>query len=196
MHILDITLITVGYLFGSLSSAIIIAKIMSLPDPRSEGSNNPGATNMMRIGGKRAALFTLIGDVFKGVIPVLIAQIMELNQDIIMFVAFAAFLGHLYPLFFQFKGGKGVATAIGVLFAGFWPIALFTCGVWVSMYLLVRISSLSALTAFLLMPLFAYFNHYEIIIVANLAVITTMLFWRHRSNIQKLIEGTEGKPNK
>ncbi len=198
MSIIDITLILSGYLFGSLSSAIIIAKMMSLPDPRSEGSNNPGATNMMRIGGKKAAIFTLLGDVLKGVIPVAITHFATLGADslVLMCVAFAAFLGHLYPVFFEFKGGKGVATAIGVLFTAIWPIGLFICFTWASIYLLVRISSLSALTAFLLAPFFAFYMDYQDAVVYTTSLITIILFWRHKTNIQKLIAGTEGKPSK
>lgn len=195
MSILDLILILSAYLLGSLSSAIIISRLLGLPDPRSEGSKNPGATNMMRTHGKKAGILTLLGDTIKGIIPVLLAhKYAEGNALIITLTGFAAFMGHLYPVFFQFRGGKGVATAIGVLITAYWPIGLFICVVWLSMFQLLRISSLSALTAFVLAPLFTYFMRYDPVIIYTVFLISLMLVWRHRSNIRHLLAGTEGKP--
>ena len=191
MEILDYILIFASYLIGSLSSAIIVCKIMGLPDPRGEGSGNPGATNVLRFGGKKAAAITLAGDMLKGLIPVLIAKYMGISVEGIALVGLAAFLGHLYPVFFHFKGGKGVATMIGVMFGFSWWIGLATVGTWLFMAKIVKISSLSALVATALAPVYVWiwFNNIESITVT--VVMTVILFWRHRSNIQNLVKGTE-----
>jgi len=192
-HIIDIAMIIFSYLAGSICTAIILARILGLPDPRTQGSGNPGATNMLRVGGKKAAAMTLAGDMLKGVIPVLIARVVGVQPELLIVVGFAAFLGHLYPVFFRFQGGKGVATAIGMLIAANWMIALFTVSTWLLMSFLSKISSLSALTAFLLTPIFAGIvggdNKKFTIIV--LSILTIMLIWRHRSNIRNLLNGTE-----
>jgi glycerol-3-phosphate acyltransferase PlsY len=197
MEILDYILIFASYLIGSLSSAIIVCKIMGLPDPRGKGSGNPGATNVLRFGGKKAAAITLAGDMLKGLIPVLIAKYMGISVEGIALVGLAAFLGHLYPVFFHFKGGKGVATMLGVMFGFSWWIGLATAGTWLFMAKIVKISSLSALVATALAPVYVWiwFNNIEPITVT--VVMTVILFWRHRSNIQNMIKGTEdaiGKP--
>lgn len=193
INYIDLLLITLGYLAGSVSSAILVAKALGLADPRSAGSGNPGATNMLRLSGKKAAALTLAGDVLKGFIPVFAAKLLGVSELALMLTALAAFLGHLYPVFFHFKGGKGVATALGVLLAAYWQIGLFTCIVWLLTATLLRISSLSALTAFLLTPVFVllFFNRPPVLSVVTL--ITVMIFWRHRSNIKNLLQGTEGK---
>ncbi len=190
---IDLLLIAASYLSGSISSAILVARALGLADPRSAGSGNPGATNMLRLSGKKAAALTLVGDLLKGFIPVFAAKLLEVSEPALMLAALAAFLGHLYPVFFHFKGGKGVATALGVLLAAHWQIGLFTCTVWLLTATLLRISSLSALTAFALTPVFVllFFNRPPVITVVTL--ITIMIFWRHRSNIRNLIHGTEGK---
>jgi len=151
---MDITYLLVpgGYLFGSISTAIIVCKLMGLPDPRTTGSRNPGATNVARIGGKKAAALTLAGDLLKGLIPVLTAHALQADATVLAGTALAAFLGHLYPVFFGFQGGKGVATALGVIYGLYWPVGLLTTAVWLAMALLFRISSLAALTAMLVMP--------------------------------------------
>jgi len=192
MEILDYILIIASYLIGSLSSAIIVCKLMGLPDPRGKGSGNPGATNVLRFGGKKAAAITLAGDMIKGLIPVLIAKYMDISVLGIALVGLAAFLGHLYPVFFHFKGGKGVATMLGVMFGFSWWIGLATVGTWLFMAKIVKISSLSALVATALAPVYVWiwFNNIESITVT--VVMTVILFWRHRSNIQNMIKGTEG----
>ncbi len=184
-------LIAAGYLFGSLSSAIIVCKLWGLPDPRTQGSNNPGATNVLRIGGKKAAAVTLLGDTLKGVVPVLIARLLEADAQTLALVAMAAFLGHLYPVFFGFKGGKGVATALGVLLALAWPVALAAAATWLVVAKVFKISSLAALIAACLSPLYAWLLAQPREFVIMLGVMSLLLIWRHRSNIRNLLSGAE-----
>jgi len=190
---IDLLYIFCGYLIGSISSAIITCKLMSLPDPRSGGSNNPGATNVLRLGGKKAAAFTLAGDMLKGYIPVQIAVSFGLDQYTVALIGIAAFLGHLYPVFFGFKGGKGVATMLGICF-GFSPwVGLATAVTWLLVAKVIRISSLSALISMLLAPLYVWLlMPNSTAIVISCSVMTIILFWRHRSNISNLISGSEG----
>ncbi|UCC56437.1 MAG: glycerol-3-phosphate 1-O-acyltransferase PlsY [Gammaproteobacteria bacterium] len=191
--IIDILLILGGYLFGSISTAIIACKLMGLPDPRTEGSQNPGATNVLRIGGKKAAFATLAGDMLKGLVPVLIAQALQAGPVILAATALAAFLGHLYPVFFGFLGGKGVATALGVLFGLSWLVGFAVTGTWLVMALLFHYSSLAALTAMLLAPAYFWWLQPEPAFIGTMIIITMLLFWRHRSNIRDLLDGKEGK---
>ncbi len=189
---LDIALVVFAYLMGSISAAIITCKAMGLPDPRSQGSKNPGATNVKRIGGTKAAAITLFGDMLKGLIPVLIARALGADEPLLAAVAMAAFLGHLYPVFFAFQGGKGVATALGVLLGLSWPVALAVLAAWLLVAKVFKISSLAALTASLLAPVFMWFfepnnNAY----LSMSVVLSVLLIWRHRSNIQRLIRGEE-----
>ena len=189
----NILLILGGYLFGSISTAIIVCKLMGLPDPRTEGSRNPGATNVARLGGKKAAALTLAGDMLKGLVPVLIAHALHASPTILAATALAAFLGHLYPVFFGFQGGKGVATALGVIYGLYWPVGLLTTGIWLTMAIVFRYSSLAALTAILLTPLGFMWLWPEKPIIIAMVALTVMLFWRHRSNIANLLSGDEGK---
>lgn len=187
----EISLIVVAYLFGSLSTAIIVCKLMGLPDPRTQGSNNPGATNVLRIGGKKAAAITLFGDAIKGVIPVVIAKLMGIEGLALALVGFAAFIGHLYPIFFRFQGGKGVATAFGVFVAMIWQVGLAILATWLIMAKVFKVSSLSALTAAVLAPLYVWLLTQNDIYTTMTLIISTLLIWRHRSNIINLIRGTE-----
>ncbi len=193
---LDVTMFMIGaYLIGSISTAIIVCKLMGLPDPREGGSGNPGATNVLRIGGekgKKAAAITLVGDMLKGLIPVLIAHWMQLEAELIILVGFMAFIGHLYPVFFGFKGGKGVATMLGVMFGLSLPIGLAVGATWLFVAKGLKISSLSALIATALAPVYIYFLSGEFSWVFYTAVMTVFLFWRHRGNIQRLMSGEEG----
>ncbi|GMQ83441.1 MAG: glycerol-3-phosphate 1-O-acyltransferase PlsY [Gammaproteobacteria bacterium] len=191
--IMNLFLIALGYLFGSLSSAIIICRLLGLPDPRSQGSGNPGATNVLRIGGKKAAAATLLGDILKGLIPVLIARLLGADLAIQASVAVAAFLGHLYPLFFGFKGGKGVATALGVLLGIHWPVGLLTIATWLVIAKVFKISSLAALLAILVTPLYMWWLIPNESLMVAMLFMGTLLFWRHRSNIKGLLAGTEKK---
>lgn len=181
-----------AYLIGSISSAIIICRLMGLPDPREQGSGNPGATNVMRIGGKKAAAITLLGDSLKGLIPVYAANALELPVELVAATGLAAFMGHLYPVFFGFKGGKGVATSVGVLLGFFWVLGFAFMATWYLIYKLGKISSLSALVASTLSPVFAWFIVGDKTIVAASVVMTAFLLWRHKSNIQRLLAGQGG----
>jgi glycerol-3-phosphate acyltransferase PlsY len=191
----DLLLIAAAYLLGSISSAILVCRIMGLPDPRSEGSNNPGATNVLRIGGKKAAFLTLTGDMLKGFLPTLTAGLLGVDPLVLAAVGLAAFLGHLYPLFFGFKGGKGVATAMGIQFGLGWQIGGMVVAIWLIMARLVKISSLSALVAMALAPLVVWWFQPAPEPIAMQLIISLILFWRHRSNIHNLVSGEEGRIN-
>lgn len=190
---IDYLFILFAYLLGSVSSAIIVCKVMGLPDPRTQGSNNPGATNVLRIGGKKAAALTLLGDMLKGLIPVLAANLYGVSESILATAGIAAFLGHLYPVFFGFKGGKGVATALGVQFGLGWQIGGSIALIWLFVAKILNTSSLAALICMALAPLVVwYFRPAPELIVAQI-LISIVLFWRHRSNIRNLLSGSEGK---
>ena len=182
-----------AYLFGSISTAVLIARAMGLQDPREVGSRNPGATNILRYGGKTAAVLTLLGDILKGVIPVLIARALTADTVIITLCGFAAFLGHLFPVFFSFRGGKGVATALGVWFALNPWVGLALLATWILMALLFRYSSLAALTASAAAPLYVAWLSPGTPYLATMIVMSAILIFRHRSNIRNLIVGTETK---
>jgi acyl phosphate:glycerol-3-phosphate acyltransferase len=193
MQLLDYSLILIAYLVGSISSAILVCRLMGLPDPRTEGSGNPGATNVLRVGGKKAAAITLIGDMLKGLVPVLAANVLNVAPLTLALTGMAAFLGHLYPVFFGFRGGKGVATMLGVLFGFHGLVGASTAGTWLLIAKGFKISSLAALIATLLAPLYVWLiigPSPELIITT--ALMTLILFWRHRSNIQRLLKGEEG----
>ncbi len=186
-------LIIIAYLIGSLSSAIILCKLAGLPDPRSQGSGNPGATNVLRFGGKKLAATVLLLDVVKGILPVGIAHWLGFDVLWVTATAFAAFLGHLYPIFFEFKGGKGVATALG----GFLALSPLMAGMilltWLAVFAMSRISSLSAIIAASTAPIYSFWfidNSNARWIILIMAI---MLLYRHKGNIQRLLSGQEGK---
>lgn len=185
--------VTLAYLLGSVSTAIVVCRLMGLPDPRTEGSNNPGATNVLRIGGKKAAALTLAGDSLKGALPMLACHLLGVPVLVFALAGLAAFLGHLYPVYFGFKGGKGVATALGVQFGLYWPIGVTVGLIWLFMARIVRISSLSALVAMGVAPIAVWYFWPEIELVVMQAAVSAILFWRHRSNIRNLLSGTEGR---
>jgi glycerol-3-phosphate acyltransferase PlsY len=187
----ELGLIAAAYLIGSISSAIIVCRLMGLSDPRSEGSNNPGATNVLRIGGKKAAAITLLGDMLKGVLPVAAGHLLDVSTLTFALAAMAAFLGHLYPVFFGFKGGKGVATALGTQFGLHWGIGLAVAGIWLFMAKVVKISSLSALVSMALAPVIIYWIWPTDELIVMQIIMSIILFWRHKSNIQRLISGEE-----
>ncbi len=217
---LEILFIFAAYLIGSISTAIIVCKIMSLPDPRNEGSGNPGATNVLRVGGKKAAAITLFGDMLKGFLPIFIASFFlvtdmpivgriisptDIHPTAFALIGLAAFLGHLYPVFFGFKGGKGVATMLGVLFGIHWSVGLATALTWLIMAKGFKISSLSALIATALAPFYVFgllsfvfkFPMDQVLpLIITCSIMTVILFWRHRSNIQNILSGKEGKIGK
>ncbi len=191
--IIDAVLVLLAYLVGSISTAVLVCRMLGLPDPRTQGSGNPGATNVLRHSGRKPAILTLAGDFFKGTLPVLLIAMLERDPQIVALAGVAAFLGHLYPVFFGFIGGKGVATGLGVLLAWSWPAMLVTVATWLLVAALFRYSSLAALTSFLLAPVYlALFNNPAPILIAMVAI-TALTFWRHRTNIRYLIEGRENK---
>jgi len=184
--------IPAAYLVGSISSAIIVCRLMGLPDPREQGSGNPGATNVLRIGGKKAAGITLLGDLLKGLLPAYVANVLGVSVEVLALTGVAAFFGHLYPIFFGFKGGKGVATSVGVMLGFSWVLGFSAMGTWILVYKAGKISSLAALVASVLSPLYAWFIVGDTVIVMACAVMTAVLLWRHRSNIERLLKGEEG----
>ncbi len=198
--VLDVSLVIAAYLVGSLSTAVLVSKSMGLPDPRSSGSGNPGATNVLRLGGKKAAVATLLGDVLKGLLPVLLARMLGLGDIIVALVGLAAFLGHLFPVFFGFKGGKGVATGLGVLL-GFSPAAAGLAALsWLLVAAVSRYSSLAALVTAVLAPVSLALLGGAAAQVVVLLVMAGLLVWRHHENIARLLKGTEsrigaGKPS-
>ena len=185
--------IILAYLAGSISSSILIARLLQLPDPRSLGSGNPGATNMLRTGSKKAAAFTLIGDLLKGLIPLLIARSLNFDLFVLCLMGMAATIGHMYPIYYQFRGGKGVATTLGVLLGINWILAVVWIATWISTAKLTGYSSLAALVATALLPMVAYFMHLQAIVIYLTGAIAILVIWRHRSNIKNLLNGKESK---
>ncbi|HEW98185.1 MAG: acyl-phosphate glycerol 3-phosphate acyltransferase [Candidatus Parabeggiatoa sp. nov. 3] len=186
-------LIISAYLLGSVSGALLVCKIMGLSDPRTQGSGNPGATNVLRHGGKKAAIITLCLDVLKGVIAVGVAKWLTTEAGILAAVTLAVFLGHLYPIFFQFRGGKGVATAFGALLVLARPVGLAALATWLMIALLFRYSSLSAIVTAILIPAYLFWltGVQEYILMSF--IMSALLIWRHRSNIRQLWTGQEDK---
>jgi len=182
-----------GYLLGSLSTAIITCKLMGLPDPRTTGSNNPGATNVLRSGGKKAAAITLIGDMLKGVIPVLLVVLLDASSIAIAITGLCAFLGHVFPVYYKFKGGKGVATLLGVLLGTSWMAGLGSIAVWLLVAFGLKYSSLAALVAALFAPVQIWYFTGSTEMAASTALMSLILFWRHKSNVQNLLAGKENK---
>ena len=198
---LDLLLIPIAYLIGSISFAVVVSKCMRLPDPHSYGSGNPGATNVLRTGNKLAAVLTLIGDALKGFFAVMLARILlgdesltsTLSSWLLCGVVIAVFLGHLFPIFHDFKGGKGVATACGILFGINWILGLATLGTWIIVAAFMRYSSLAALAAAVFGPIyFVFLFGFQPMGIA-LLVVCLLLIWRHRSNIHNLINGKESR---
>ena len=192
----DIIAAVIAYLIGSLSFAVIVSRALSLPDPHNYGSGNPGATNVLRSGSKKAAILTLLGDTLKGVAAVLLAKYFAAQFGIteagIALVAIAVFLGHLFPLFFGFKGGKGVATAAGVLWALDWRVGLGLTLIWALVFAMSRVSSLAALMGSAMAPVLTwYFLGVGPAFYAALAM-AVLLIWRHKENIVRLVSGSEG----
>ena len=191
MTALSIAMIILAYLGGSISSAILIARLYRLPDPREHGSHNPGTTNILRLGGRSAALWVLLCDMAKGTIPVYLAWYFELTPFVLGLIGIAACLGHMYPLFFQFRGGKGVATALGTMM----PIGFAMGGMmlvtWILVLLITGYSSLAALIAALLAPLYTYWLKPEYTL--SVAMLSCLIIYRHHENIQRLLNGKESR---
>lgn len=195
-HYLNIILSAgLAYLIGSFSSAIITCKIMGLEDPRKTGSHNPGATNVLRHGGRKAAIITLLGDMLKGLIPVLIIIQLQADALTVALVGLFALLGHVFPVYYGFKGGKGVATYYGVILGIDWQVGLIAVSVWLIVAALLKISSLSALVSIFFTPLILWHFSQSIELTSAVALMSLIVFWRHQSNIKQLIQGTEGRIN-
>jgi glycerol-3-phosphate acyltransferase PlsY len=211
-------LVVAAYLLGSVSSAILVCRAMGLADPRTQGSGNPGATNVLRIGGpkaRKAAAITLVGDSLKGFLPLFAAHLLSAagwvgsathgsgtdgsGAWLLAAVGLAAFFGHLYPVFFGFKGGKGVATALGVQFGLYVPIGAAVAAIWLFVAKVLKVSSASALVSMAAAPLLVWLlwplhaDHGTGVLIGMQTLMTLVLFWRHRSNIRNLLTGTEGR---
>jgi len=199
MDLLVYLLIPIAYLIGSISFAVMVSKSMGLPDPYTYGSGNPGATNVLRTGNKKAAVLTLIGDGAKGFIAVLLARLLlgdasltqTLNSWVLCGVVLAVFLGHLFPIFHGFRGGKGVATACGILFGINWVLGLATFSTWLIVAFFTRYSSLAAICAAIFGPVYCVFLFGVGPMGLTLTVVCVLLLWRHRNNIVKLLDGSE-----
>lgn len=189
MFITAAFLILIAYLLGSVSSAIIVCKLTGKEDPREVGSNNPGTTNVYRIAGTNAAVFTLFGDIAKGLIPVWFAQMADMSIFVQTYVAIAALVGHCYPVFFKFKGGKGVATAFGGLVILHWTIGLSLLAIWLGTIVISRTSSVAAMVAALTVPLSAFYVLPEAML--PLCAMALLVVWRHHENIINIINGEE-----
>jgi glycerol-3-phosphate acyltransferase PlsY len=191
----SLAFVALAYLIGSVSFAVVTSKLFDLPDPHSYGSGNPGATNVLRTGNKAAAALTLVGDGMKGWLAVVLAQQFGPSFGVAAWtvpaVALAVFLGHLFPLFHGFKGGKGVATAAGIMLAMHWPLGLALAVLWAVMALGFKISSLAALTTSLLAPLGAFYVFGNTLAAWIWVPMAALLFWRHRANIRQLMQGRE-----
>ena len=187
----QILFISIAYLIGSLSFGIIISKSLKLSDPRTIGSKNPGATNVMRTGSKLAAILTLFGDVLKATFVVTVAMLFNLNDLELMQVTLAVLIGHTYPIYYNFKGGKGVATALGILLASNWILAISVLFIWLVIFSIWRYSSLAAITASLSLPIISYFIDDTSYILLTNILITALIIFNHHSNIKNLIKGIE-----
>ena len=188
----SIILLISAYLLGSISTAILLSKLMGFKDPRSEGSNNPGATNVLRIAGKKAAFLTLVGDCMKGLIPVMVARLLNFDPLIVALTALAAFCGHCFPVFFAFRGGKGVATAMAATVAFNSLVGALLIAIWLLFARVFKISSLAAIISFTALPGLVYWRETDFQVASVFAAISIILIWRHRANIQRLLSGTEG----
>lgn len=190
---LFIFLMVIAYLMGSFSSAIIVCKLFALPDPRQEGSGNPGATNVLRYAGKSYAALVMLGDILKGTIPVLIAKALDADAITIGFTALAAVVGHIYPLFFNFKGGKGVATAIGALLGFHFIVGIMVAATWILIANFTRYSSLASITAITLSPFYTLLLTGQLDTFPPLFIMVLLILYKHKSNISRLMDGVEPK---
>ena len=182
-----------SYLLGSISSAIIICKICNLPDPRTKGSGNPGATNILRIGGKKLAAFVLIFDGLKGAIPVMLAHYFGLTLFELTIILLSAFLGHVFPIYYGFKGGKGVATYLGGLIGLNFFVGLTFSIIWLIVAKVMKVSSIAALTATLLSPIYFYFiTTHDVRATMVIFLINLFIYFTHRENIRRIMNGEEG----
>ncbi len=185
--------IIAAYLIGCIPFAVVVSRAFGLADPRSFGSGNPGATNVLRTGNKLAAVLTLFGDAAMGAIAIGVATLMGLPSDLLGWIGLIAFLGHVFPITLGFKGGKGVSTSAGVLLALYWPLGLATLGTWLFMAFTLRYSSLSAITAALLAPVYAVFLGLPTPVIVPITVMAAILLVKHAGNLRRLLAGQESK---
>lgn len=190
---LFISSMVAAYLIGCIPFAVVVSKAFGLADPRSFGSGNPGATNVLRTGNKLAAALTLFGDAAKGAIAIGVAILLGIPADLLGWIGFIAFLGHVFPITLGFKGGKGVSTSAGVLLALYWPLGLATLATWLLMAFTLRYSSLSAITAALLAPAYAVFMGLPTPVVVPIALMAAILLIKHAGNLRRLLAGQESK---
>ncbi|MDR3503724.1 MAG: glycerol-3-phosphate 1-O-acyltransferase PlsY [Legionella sp.] len=191
--ILAAFLIILAYLMGSICSAVIVCKTFALPDPRSEGSQNPGATNVLRLAGKKYATIVLVTDLLKGTLPVLIAKMFGADATLVSYVALAAVIGHMYPVFFGFKGGKGVATAIGALLGFQFIVGIMVTATWLLVVRFSRFSSLASIVSISLAPFYSILIIGRINIFPPIFFMAVLILIKHKDNILRLIDGTESK---
>ncbi|MGB2079358.1 MAG: glycerol-3-phosphate 1-O-acyltransferase PlsY [Vibrio sp.] len=189
MSILALFMIILAYLLGSISSAVLICRLVKLPDPRQQGSKNPGATNVLRVGGRGAALAVLLCDILKGMIPVWVGYFLDISPLMLGFIGIAACLGHIYPLFFHFQGGKGVATAIGTMAPMGFGLTCMLMITWLITFAITRYSSLAAIITFLIAPFYTWMVKPQYTL--PVAMLACLIIFRHKDNIRRLIEGTE-----
>jgi acyl phosphate:glycerol-3-phosphate acyltransferase len=191
----SLSIVVAAYLIGSVSFAVVVSRAFSLPDPHEYGSGNPGATNVLRTGNRKAALLTLLGDGLKGFLAVFVAQRIAAAAGapewVVPAAALAVFVGHVYPVFHRFAGGKGVATAAGIVFALHWPLGLVLTVIWLTMAFGFKISSLAALVVAALMPLGMFYVYGNALVAWAMVPLALLLFWRHKANIRQLMEGRE-----
>lgn len=191
MTSLAMIMIIAAYLLGSISSAVLICRLFKLPDPRKHGSNNPGATNVLRLGGKTPAILVLLFDMLKGTIPVWLSYYLGVDPVLLGVIGIAACLGHIYPIFFHFKGGKGVATAIGAIAPIGLDLMAMLMGTWLFVVLIFRYSSLAAIVSSLVAPLYTWMVKPQY--TFPVAMLCCLIIWRHYPNIKRLLEGVEPK---
>lgn len=185
--------VTVAYLIGSLSSAVIVCRLNGLPDPRTQGSKNPGATNVLRLAGKKYAIMVLLADMLKGLLPLLLANWLGSNPTTLGFTCLAAVMGHMYPVFFQFKGGKGVATALGAFLGLHFIMGVVIIATWLTVANFSRYSSLASIIAITFAPFYSLFVFRNMDLFFPLVLITIFVLYKHRDNISRLMVGEEPK---
>lgn len=191
--LIDISLFVTAYLAGSMQSALVLCKLTGLPDPRTQGSGNPGATNMLRLHGKSIAVLTLLGDALKGMLIIYAGRLLEFSEPALAVAGLLIFTGHLFPLFSNFRGGKGVATLLGVLLGIGWQLGLIFILIWIAVALVSRYSSLAGLSASILSPLYTFGLLGSPWFITTTTAMAILLCWRHRNNVSKLLHGREQK---
>jgi glycerol-3-phosphate acyltransferase PlsY len=191
--LIPIVLFIIAYLSGSVCSAVLVCRFFDLPDPRTEGSQNPGATNVLRLAGKKYAMMVLFVDMLKGYLPLLLAQCFDVSLLTLSFTCFAAVIGHMYPVFFEFKGGKGVATTLGAMFGLHFMLGVFFLGTWMIVAYVTRYSSLASLVSVVLAPIYVVAMTHNFDAFPALFFIAVFVLYKHNENISRLIEGRENK---